>query len=156
MDAAQKKIILAIGAVIGLLLSIVATFLLSRSIVKPIKSVTNVMRQLSSGDTDVEIGYRGRRDEIGQMVEAINVFRKNTIEMRAMEIENREVEARNLREIREARARLTDAIETISEGFSLYDADDKLIMCNSRYKTFLLRTPMLWSRARLSRRLSVP
>ncbi len=70
------------------------------------------------------------------MVEAINVFRKNTIEMRAMEIENREVEARNLREIREARARLTDAIETISEGFSLYDADDKLIMCNSRYKTF--------------------
>jgi len=135
-DAEQKKVILAIGAVIGLLLSIVATFLLSRSIVQPIRSVTNVMRQLSSGDTEVEIGYRSRRDEIGQMVEAINVFRKNTIEMRAMEIENREVEARNLREIREARARLTDAIETISEGFSLYDADDKLIMCNSRYKTF--------------------
>jgi hypothetical protein len=34
----------------------------------------------------------------------------------------------NLREIREARARLTEAIETISEGFSLYDAEDKLIV----------------------------
>jgi len=27
-----------------------------------------------------------------------------------------------------------DAIESISEGFSLYDADDKLIVCNSRYR----------------------
>jgi signal transduction histidine kinase/HAMP domain-containing protein len=134
-DAAQKKVILAFGAIIGLLLSIVATVVVSRSIVTPIQSVTNVMRRLSSGDTEVEIGYRGRSDEIGQMVEAINVFRKNTIEMRAMEIENLETEKKNLREIGEARARLTDAIETISEGFSLYDVDDKLVIFNSKYKS---------------------
>jgi signal transduction histidine kinase/DNA-binding response OmpR family regulator/HAMP domain-containing protein len=133
-DAERKKFILAIGAIIGLLLSIVVTVLVSRSIVMPIQSVTNVMRQLSSGDTEVEIGYRGRGDEIGQMVEAIKVFRKNAIEMRAMEIENLETEKKSLREIHEARARLTDAIEAISEGFSLYDAADKLIVCNSRYK----------------------
>jgi PAS domain S-box-containing protein len=29
---------------------------------------------------------------------------------------------------------LIEAIEAISEGFSLYDAEDKLIVCNSRYK----------------------
>jgi adenylate cyclase len=133
-DAARKKVILAIGAIFGLLLSVVASVLVSRSIVKPIQSVTNVMRQLSSGDTEVEIGYRGRGDEIGQMVEAIAVFRKNTIEMRAMEIENLETEKKNLREIGEARTRLTDAIETISEGFSLYDANDKLVIFNSKYK----------------------
>jgi PAS domain S-box-containing protein len=40
----------------------------------------------------------------------------------------------NLKEIREARTRLIDAIETISEGFSLYDSEDKLILCNSRYR----------------------
>jgi signal transduction histidine kinase/DNA-binding response OmpR family regulator/HAMP domain-containing protein len=134
-DAANKKSLLAFGAIIGLLLSIVVTILVSRSIVKPIQSVTNVMRRLSSGDTDVEIGYRGRGDEVGQMVDAIQVFRERTLEMRAMEIEKHEIEAKNLREIREARARLTDAIEAISEGFSLYDANDKLIVCNSRYKT---------------------
>jgi signal transduction histidine kinase/CheY-like chemotaxis protein len=133
-DAARKKIILAIGATIGLLLSIIATILVSRSIVTPIKSVTNAMQQLSSGDTEVEVGYRDRRDEIGQMVEAISVFRKNAIEKRAMEVENLETEKKNLREIAEARARLTDAIETISEGFSLYDADDKLVIFNSKYK----------------------
>jgi signal transduction histidine kinase/HAMP domain-containing protein len=133
-DSARKKIILAIGASLGLLLSVVITILVSRSIVAPIKSVTNAMQQLSSGDTEVEVGYRGRRDEIGQMVEAINVFRKNAIEKRAMEIESLETEKKSLREIAEVRTRLTDAIETISEGFSLYDADDKLVIFNSKYK----------------------
>jgi signal transduction histidine kinase/DNA-binding response OmpR family regulator len=133
-DAEQKKIFIVVGSVIGLLLSIVVSIMVIRSIVQPVKAVTNAMQKLSSGDTEVEIGYRGRGDEIGKMVEAITVFRKNTIEMRAMEIENLETEKKNLREIGEARMRLTDAIETISEGFSLYDADDKLVVFNSKYK----------------------
>jgi len=33
--------------------------------------------------------------------------------------------------------RLTDAIESISEGFSLYDAEDRLIVCNSAYRELL-------------------
>ena len=33
--------------------------------------------------------------------------------------------------------RLTDAIETISEGFSLYDSEDKLIVCNKAYGDLL-------------------
>lgn len=134
-DAEQKKAILAIGAALGLLLSIVTSVLVSRSIVKPISSVTNAMQRLSSGDTDVEVGYRGRRDEIGRMVEAIAVFRRNAIEMRTMELESLEAEKRSFKEIAEARARLTDAIESISEGFSLYDADDRLVVFNSKYKT---------------------
>jgi len=34
----------------------------------------------------------------------------------------------------EAQRRLVDAIESISEGFSLYDADDKLVIYNRRYR----------------------
>ena len=30
-----------------------------------------------------------------------------------------------------------DAIECISEGFALYDADDRLVLCNSRYREIL-------------------
>jgi PAS domain S-box-containing protein len=33
--------------------------------------------------------------------------------------------------------RLADAIESISEGFSLYDADDRLVVCNSAYGELL-------------------
>jgi PAS domain S-box-containing protein len=35
--------------------------------------------------------------------------------------------------VTQAQTRLTDAIESISEGFSLYDADDKLVIYNQRY-----------------------
>ncbi|MEE8290372.1 MAG: ATP-binding protein [Candidatus Tectomicrobia bacterium] len=38
----------------------------------------------------------------------------------------------------EARRQLTDAIESISEGFSLYDTDDRLVRCNSRYREIML------------------
>ena len=134
-DAQHKKAILTIGAATGVLLSLVISIVVSGSIVKPIRSVTNAMRRLSSGDTDVEVGYLGRRDEIGQMVEAISVFRNNVLEMREMEHANLEAEKRNLEEIGEARARLTEAIEAISDGFSLYDADDRLVVFNSKYKT---------------------
>jgi signal transduction histidine kinase/CheY-like chemotaxis protein len=34
----------------------------------------------------------------------------------------------------QARRRLTDALESISEGFFIYDADDRMVLCNSRYR----------------------
>jgi PAS domain S-box-containing protein len=34
----------------------------------------------------------------------------------------------------EAEARMMDAIESVSEGFSLFDADDRLVLCNGKYK----------------------
>ena len=38
------------------------------------------------------------------------------------------------RELGDATARLTDAVENISEGFALWDDRDRLIMCNGRYR----------------------
>jgi PAS domain S-box-containing protein len=38
---------------------------------------------------------------------------------------------------RRSEQRLTDAIESISEGFSLYDEEDRLIVCNSAYGELL-------------------
>ncbi len=35
---------------------------------------------------------------------------------------------------RTSRFRMVQAIETMSEGFCLYDADDRLVLCNSRYR----------------------
>jgi signal transduction histidine kinase/CheY-like chemotaxis protein len=115
-DAEQNLNIIILITLAGFVISTVVAVLVGQSIVRPIESITDVMQRLSAGETDVEIGYHDRRDEIGRMVDAIDVFRKNIIERHAM------------------KQTLTEAIETISEGFSLYDADDKLIVCNSRYK----------------------
>ena len=35
---------------------------------------------------------------------------------------------------RETEQRLVDAIESIGEGFAFYDAEDRLVLCNSRYR----------------------
>lgn len=39
-------------------------------------------------------------------------------------------------ELREAHESLEDAIEALDDGFVLYDANDRLVTCNSRYKSF--------------------
>jgi two-component system NtrC family sensor kinase len=41
------------------------------------------------------------------------------------------------------RLRLLDAVESFSEGFALWDPEDRLIMCNSRYRE--MHAPAIWN-----------
>jgi len=99
-DAQRNKRLIIWGALVGFLVSIVVTVTVGMSIVRPIKSITAVMRQLSAGTVSVEVTNRDRGDEIGQMAEAIDVFRKNMIEMHAMEQANHQAEQRRASERR--------------------------------------------------------
>jgi adenylate cyclase len=65
------------------------------------------------------------RDGQGQAVEVIGSWS--------------DVSARKNAELasRRSEQRLTDAIESISEGFSLYDSEDRLVVCNSVYGELL-------------------
>jgi methyl-accepting chemotaxis protein len=83
-DAERNKLFIILGTVLGLFVCAVVTTMVGTSIVRPIKSITDVMRQLSTGKTDVKIGHFDRRDEIGIMAEAIEVFRRNMIEIHSM------------------------------------------------------------------------
>jgi signal transduction histidine kinase/CheY-like chemotaxis protein len=76
-DAQWNKVIITVGTLAGFLVSVVIVVLVGRSIVAPIQSITEVMGRLSSGETGLEIGHRDRRDEIGMMAEAIDVFQRN-------------------------------------------------------------------------------
>jgi PAS domain S-box-containing protein len=38
--------------------------------------------------------------------------------------------------LEQARTRLTEAIEAVSEGFALFDTQDRLVLCNSRFREF--------------------
>jgi signal transduction histidine kinase/DNA-binding response OmpR family regulator len=52
---------------------------------------------------------------------------------RSLELSSKELsDARD--EAAHARGRLTDALESILEGFFIYDADDRMVLCNSRYR----------------------
>ena len=92
VEVKSQENLIAFGGTIGVLFSIIVTLLIAKSIVAPIKAVTHGMRQLSAGNTEIDIGYRARRDEIGHMVEAIEVFRRNSIEIRNRERADQEAE----------------------------------------------------------------
>ncbi len=57
---------------------------------------------------------------------------------RAMLERSLELSSKELSDARDAatqaRSRLTDALESISEGFSLFDADDRMLLSNSRFR----------------------
>jgi adenylate cyclase len=117
--------LVVVGAV---LLSLVSSVLIvwlyvGRNLIARLTSLSHRTLALARGDLRSSLP-QGGTDEIGQMVESLAVFQATAIQM----------EESNLREITEARRRLTEAIEAISDGLSLYDADDRLVVSNSRYK----------------------
>ena len=114
--------------IVVVILSIVSSTLIvwlyvGRAVIGRITALSDSMRAIASGNLEAEIP-RGAKDEIGEMANALTVFRDTAVEVRDT----------NLREIRTARRRLTDAIESISEAFSLFDSEDRLITCNSKYQ----------------------
>ncbi|MEJ8473968.1 methyl-accepting chemotaxis protein [Roseibium algae] len=75
---------------VGLGLLIVAAvfgLVVSRSIVNPIKAVVGAMNKLANGNTDFNLGMAGRKDEIGEMVDAVDVFRENALQRKELEVQ---------------------------------------------------------------------
>ncbi|WP_404401562.1 methyl-accepting chemotaxis protein [Pelagibacterium halotolerans] len=72
----MRNMMLGIGAV--LLVAVGAVGLIfSRTLSKPVTRVTDTMERLAAGDLDIEVRDAGRRDEIGAMARAVEVFRTN-------------------------------------------------------------------------------
>jgi adenylate cyclase len=125
----QRVSTLIMIAVVALSLissSLIVWLYVGRNLIARLTALSDSMLAIAGGNLRADLPASGS-DEIGRMVEALTVFRDTAIE----------VEKSNLREVEEARRRLTAAIEAISEGFSLYDAEDRLVLCNSTYRALL-------------------
>ncbi len=82
--AATSQRHLILGTVAILAAAIVLAFLLGRGLSRPLAAITAVMNRLSSGEIDVTIPGSERRDELGTMAAAVDVFRRSMIESRSM------------------------------------------------------------------------
>ena len=117
--------IIAAGTLVGLLL----TFLVLRSIRTPLLRLVTAMRAITKGEHDVQIPPAGR-DEIGEMTRTLSLFRDSLIERDRLAVEREEAQA----DARNAQQKLLEAIEAVTDAFALYDADDRLIVSNSKYR----------------------
>ena len=92
---AQRDLIL--GTVAILIIGIAFALFLGRSLSRPVTAITATMNRLSSGDTAVTIPDGARKDELGSMAIAVQVFKDNMIEgdkLRAeQELSKKRVEA---------------------------------------------------------------
>ncbi|MEK1855185.1 MAG: Cache 3/Cache 2 fusion domain-containing protein [Phyllobacterium sp.] len=122
-----RLLLLLITALCVLGATLIAVLYVVPRVVRPIENITAAMSGLAAGDTSIDVPGRDRRDEIGRMADALGVFRDTAIE----------VQRSNQMEIREGRRRLAVAIESISEAISLYNREDRLVICNDKYRTLL-------------------
>jgi methyl-accepting chemotaxis protein len=112
--AAERNLIL--GTVAILAAAIVLAFLLGRGLSRPLAAITAVMNRLSSGDTSVTIPGSERRDELGTMAKAVDVFRRNMLEAGAMREAQEADKARAEMEKQALQRQMADRFEADVKG----------------------------------------
>jgi methyl-accepting chemotaxis protein len=79
------SLILILGALAAVALGGMIAWLIGRSIVRPLASMTAAMRRLADNDVEIEVPAKGRKDELGDMAGAVQVFKDNAIQRFALE-----------------------------------------------------------------------
>ena len=84
-EATRAKRIALAATVVGLVAAAAALLFAFFGIARPIARMTGAMGRLAEGDETVAVPHTARRDEIGAMAAAVQVFKDNLIRSRALE-----------------------------------------------------------------------
>jgi len=108
LGAFQMRMMLLMAAtvVVGLGAGVAAAaYIAGATLSRPILKLTGSMQALAEGDLDTDVPFATRKDEIGAMARALEVFKQNGVRMREMSGEE------------QARARMTAARAQMMEAF---------------------------------------
>jgi diguanylate cyclase (GGDEF)-like protein len=109
------------AAVTGLLLGPLGLLLLHRMLTR-LQAIGWALIRLARNDTSVDIPGALASDEIGQLARSVSVFKAKSIELLQKKAE---LERVNLQ--------LDAAINNIPLGLSMFDAQERLLVCNKTY-----------------------
>lgn len=93
LQMADKMTVIAFIAAFAIVS--IMLFLMARSIITPVRDMTEVMGRLADGDVETEIPATDRQDEVGNMAKAVMVFKESMIENNRMTDERRRQRAIN-------------------------------------------------------------
>ena len=116
------RVALAIAAAVSLLAAVL-TLLIVHSVATPLRQMVGVIRDMTAGRMDVPIPSP-LGGELGEMARVLGLFRENVVRREQAE---------------RTEARLREVIENAPQGFRLYDADDRLVLSNRKYRERLER-----------------
>jgi methyl-accepting chemotaxis protein len=72
-----------------------AAYIASTQLSKPIQKLTDTMKTLADGQLDIDIPFAGRKDEIGEMAAAVEVFKENGIKVRELNAQEAALQAKS-------------------------------------------------------------
>ncbi|MFV3129567.1 methyl-accepting chemotaxis protein [Niveispirillum sp. KHB5.9] len=82
----RQQMIMMTVAVLGILLSVgFAVWLVSQRVTSPLAAVTGTVRQMADGKLEVAIPETNRADEIGQIAQALEMFKRGLLEAKRLE-----------------------------------------------------------------------
>jgi methyl-accepting chemotaxis protein len=82
-------VVWTVGVVV-LALIIGGVWAIGMGVTRPVTRMTAVMKELAGGHLDIQIPSAGRKDEIGSMAQAVEVFRHNAVEAERMRVQQEE------------------------------------------------------------------
>jgi methyl-accepting chemotaxis protein len=113
IDADFHGILTKLGmlALAILAVSIGIAYLVSRNIALPLARLKGKMERLAEGELTLDIGDQDRRDEIGGMAKALQVFKDNAVTMRRLEAEHAAGKEREETDRKDAMNEMADNFE---------------------------------------------
>jgi len=159
-ESIRDALVWNVSGIVALTILIIAGISLTsigitrRYISRPLSKLQSSAASIAHGDLEALIEITGS-DEIGSLARDLDAMRESIKklfgELRAShdkledygrtlerKVEERTAElAEAMGAADQARQRLVDAIESTSEGFAFYGSEDRLELCNTRYKRLL-------------------
>ncbi|MEI6986973.1 MAG: methyl-accepting chemotaxis protein [Rhodospirillaceae bacterium] len=96
----------------GLILAAVVSWAIGQLISRPVRTITEIMGRLAAGDNCVDVPGTDRRDEIGAIAAAVEVFKRNAIRVDALQADQVAAERRAADEKRETMQALAKELES--------------------------------------------
>jgi methyl-accepting chemotaxis protein len=128
------------SVIVGIvIISLVSFFAIRTWLVKPVRTLSNVMRRLADGDLTAEVAGADRKDEVGGMARAVQVFKDNG--MRTLELEQETAAQRHQSEEQQRRAAEQDRIRAESMAQATNGLADGLKQLSAGNLTFQLSQP---------------
>ncbi|PWC36066.1 cache domain-containing protein [Azospirillum sp. TSO35-2] len=113
IDAAYQEFLVKLGSITAVLVCglVLIAFLINRGIVRSLHGLRAKMTSLAAGDLGVTFPEAARRNEIGGMAQALQVFKENALAKAELEVRQAELAQRSDSEKRNATAQLADRFE---------------------------------------------
>ena len=124
----QRQIsqVIAILILVFLILSMLGLYLYMSRSFSPLTEGVNVLNALSKGDLQVQIEHATRKDEVGQIANAVNVFRASMIKFNRFRRSHERQRARQERFIYREMTRLADTMDEGQERSAILGELDHL------------------------------